>query len=279
MNKQREVIYGLRNKVLDGARHAATRSSRVARGGGGRPGRARHRRRPQTHRRRVEPDAAWPTTSRFLLHAPVPSAELEGDRARRPRGAVRRTRPTQALDAQDASAEFGAPFMREVERHVFLFTIDEQWRDHLYELDHLKGGIGLRAYGQKDPLLEYKKEAFTLFERAGRARSREESVQRLFRVAARGRAAAEVSPQPRRAAADGGRSTPRSPGASAARRRRRRRGRRGAAPAAPAGGARGGAPAPRRAPVGAAGRAQRPVPVRQRQEVQEVPPADRRGPA
>ena len=43
---------------------------------------------------------------------------------------------------------------------LYLYTLDEHWRDHLYELDHLKGGIGLRAYGQRDPLLEYKKEAF-----------------------------------------------------------------------------------------------------------------------
>ena len=54
--------------------------------------------------------------------------------------------------------------MRDLERHLYLFTLDEHWRDHLYELDHLKGGIGLRAYGQRDPLIEYKKEAFTLFE-------------------------------------------------------------------------------------------------------------------
>ncbi len=53
---------------------------------------------------------------------------------------------------------------REVERISYLKIIDEQWKDHLYEIDLLRGGIGLRAYGQKDPLLEYKSEAFGMFE-------------------------------------------------------------------------------------------------------------------
>ncbi|MFQ5633328.1 MAG: SEC-C metal-binding domain-containing protein, partial [bacterium] len=58
----------------------------------------------------------------------------------------------------------GKEVMRELERMVFLRTIDEKWRDHLYEMDQLKDGIGLRAYGQKDPLIEYKREGFNMFE-------------------------------------------------------------------------------------------------------------------
>jgi preprotein translocase subunit SecA len=59
---------------------------------------------------------------------------------------------------------FGAPTMRWLERRIVLDIVDSQWKDHLYSLDHLKEGIGLRGYGQKDPLVEFKKEAFTLFE-------------------------------------------------------------------------------------------------------------------
>jgi preprotein translocase subunit SecA len=59
---------------------------------------------------------------------------------------------------------FGAPTMRWLERRIILDIVDTQWKDHLYGLDHLKEGIGLRGYGQKDPLVEFKKEAFTLFE-------------------------------------------------------------------------------------------------------------------
>ena len=85
--------------------------------------------------------------------------------------------------------------MRELERHLYLYTVDEHWRDHLYELDHLKGGIGLRAYGQRDPLIEYKREAYTLFEVLVHD-VREDFVQRLFRVQLSPEVS-QVVPQPR----------------------------------------------------------------------------------
>jgi len=59
----------------------------------------------------------------------------------------------------------GSENMRELERFVLLSVVDEKWKDHLHEMDLLKEGIGLRAYGQKDPLMEYKKESFILFEK------------------------------------------------------------------------------------------------------------------
>ena len=58
----------------------------------------------------------------------------------------------------------GAERMREAERWIMLQVIDDQWKDHLLSMDHLKEGIGLRGYGQKDPLVEYKKESYVLFE-------------------------------------------------------------------------------------------------------------------
>ena len=48
-------------------------------------------------------------------------------------------------------------------RYIVLSTIDERWKDHLYDLDHLKASIGFRGWGQKDPLIEYKQEAFDMF--------------------------------------------------------------------------------------------------------------------
>jgi preprotein translocase subunit SecA len=59
--------------------------------------------------------------------------------------------------------EVGSDLMRYLERIVMLQIIDTQWKDHLLAMDHLKEGIGLRGYGQKDPLVEYKKEAFDIF--------------------------------------------------------------------------------------------------------------------
>ncbi len=58
---------------------------------------------------------------------------------------------------------FGSDLMARIERYAVLSVIDEKWKDHLREMDDLKEGIGLRAYGQKDPLVEYKREAFELF--------------------------------------------------------------------------------------------------------------------
>ncbi|MFP4467006.1 MAG: preprotein translocase subunit SecA [Candidatus Goldiibacteriota bacterium] len=60
--------------------------------------------------------------------------------------------------------EIGSEMMRELERNILLQVTDTKWREHLYSMDKLKEGIGLRAYAQKDPLLEYKKEGFLMFQ-------------------------------------------------------------------------------------------------------------------
>ena len=65
---------------------------------------------------------------------------------------------------QEKEGLIGAENMRHAERIVMLNVIDNQWKDHLLSMDHLKEGIGLRGYGQKDPLIEYKKESFSLFQ-------------------------------------------------------------------------------------------------------------------
>jgi len=82
---------------------------------------------------------------------------------------------------QARELEWGAPITRQVERHIYLRVIDDLWKDHLYEVDMLRSGIGLRAYGQKDPLLEYKAEAFGLFERL-MTQMAEDMLRTFFRV-------------------------------------------------------------------------------------------------
>jgi preprotein translocase subunit SecA len=69
-----------------------------------------------------------------------------------------------AQNYQEKEDVIGADIMRQTERMVMLQVIDDQWKDHLLSMDHLKEGIGLRGYGQKDPLVEYKKESFVLFQ-------------------------------------------------------------------------------------------------------------------
>ncbi|GAA2294270.1 preprotein translocase subunit SecA [Glycomyces scopariae] len=61
-------------------------------------------------------------------------------------------------------AEFGEEVLRKLERRVLLQTIDRKWREHLYEVDYLKQGISLRAYAQRDPVIEYQREAFDMFQ-------------------------------------------------------------------------------------------------------------------
>ena len=94
-------------------------------------------------------------------------------------------------------AQWGPDVMRYVEKTILLQTLDHLWREHLIMLDHLRQVIGLRGYGQRDPLQEYKSEAFTLFE-AMIAHLREAVTAQLMRV--------EIVPpeEQQPAAADGG---------------------------------------------------------------------------
>ena len=84
-----------------------------------------------------------------------------------------------AYDARELA--LGEEVAREVERRVVLSVLDRKWREHLYEMDYLQEGIGLRAMAQRDPLVEYQREGFTLFEAMNEA-IKEESIGYLFNV-------------------------------------------------------------------------------------------------
>lgn len=89
------------------------------------------------------------------------------------------TEVKQAYDNKEK--EIGAETLRYLEKVIMLQVVDSQWKDHLLSMDHLKEGIGLRGYGQRDPLVEYKKEAFHMFsEMSDRISS--EVVSRLFKI-------------------------------------------------------------------------------------------------
>jgi preprotein translocase subunit SecA len=89
----------------------------------------------------------------------------------------------QALEKSynDKEAEIGPELMRRLEKLFMLQAVDHQWKDHLLAMDHLKEGVGLRGYGQKDPLIEYKKEGFDMFEEM-KGRIVETTVESIFRV-------------------------------------------------------------------------------------------------
>jgi preprotein translocase subunit SecA len=174
MNKQREIIYGMRRQILDGQSQADTiaewmedmvvttldayapEGSHPEEWDAAALGEALHRqfdvRLPARHE-----DA----TSREGLNELV----------------------TEAVKARyaDRERELGSDLLRALERHEMLIVIDTQWKDHLLSIDHLKEGIGLRGYGQRDPLTEYKKEAFDLFQDMVE-RVKAAVIERLFKV-------------------------------------------------------------------------------------------------
>ncbi|MEX0759405.1 MAG: preprotein translocase subunit SecA, partial [Tistlia sp.] len=107
-----------------------------------------------------------------------------------------RQRMIQEVERKMAAKEvnFGPQLMRLAEKQILLNVLDRQWKDHLLSLDHLRHGIGLRAYAQRDPLNEYKKEAFDLFENM-LVRVREETTALLSHIAIRTQDPAAVTPQ------------------------------------------------------------------------------------
>jgi len=82
---------------------------------------------------------------------------------------------------EEKEKSVGLDLMRHLERMVFLQIIDSKWKDHLYAMDSLREGIGLRAYGQRDPLIEYKREGFQMFSQMI-ASIEEEAVETLFKL-------------------------------------------------------------------------------------------------
>jgi preprotein translocase subunit SecA len=105
------------------------------------------------------------TFAQQLRHFFAFDAEAEGLRLREMGLEQLRTRAWELIDRRYAAKQerVGGELMRQYERHILLQIIDGAWKDHLLAMDHLKEGIGLRAYGQKDPLVEYKRESFDMF--------------------------------------------------------------------------------------------------------------------
>jgi preprotein translocase subunit SecA len=105
-----------------------------------------------------------------------------GNKGRVNREFMRREIQSDALVSYKAREDaLGTPAMRELERRVVLSVIDRRWRDHLYEMDYLKDGIGLRAMAQRDPLVEYQREGFALYQ-GMMAQIKSESVGFLFNL-------------------------------------------------------------------------------------------------
>jgi preprotein translocase subunit SecA len=157
MNKQRQAVYGMRRQLLEG-KEQKERVIEIIQGIVGSFIDLRC------------PERAHPTAFDFAgLQSDVLSQFGVKIDLQEMAGLVRQDIENHINDLLESRYKekeelIGPENMREAERMVMLNVIDNQWKDHLLSMDHLKEGIGLRGYGQKDPLIEYKKESFTLFQ-------------------------------------------------------------------------------------------------------------------
>jgi preprotein translocase subunit SecA len=182
LNRQRTVIYDERRKVLEGADlHEQIRNMLddviegyvMAATAEGYP-------------EDWDLEQLW-TALKTLYPVGIPLEEVEEDRSvLSPEFLIEELKADAqaAYDRREESLGTGTddePVMRELERRVLLSVMDRKWREHLYEMDYLQEGIGLRAMGQRDPLVEYQREGFDLFNAMMEA-IKEESVGFLFNV-------------------------------------------------------------------------------------------------
>ncbi len=181
LNRQRQVIYGERRTVLEGADlHEQIREmvDEVTAGYvAGETG--------EGYPEEWDLDKLW-GAFRELYPVSVTIEQVIED-AGGERAGLTAEFITEAIiaDAQAAyerrEQEFTSEVMRELERRVVLSVLDRKWREHLYEMDYLREGISLRGYGQRDPLIEYQREGFDMFN-AMMEGIKEESVGHLFNL-------------------------------------------------------------------------------------------------
>ncbi|MEO8601573.1 MAG: SEC-C metal-binding domain-containing protein [bacterium] len=178
LNKQREVIYGQRRNVLGGeslAEQVWEMTDGIIEG-------VVDQYSPADSRGHEWDWAAFEETvlSQFNIRLQVPEEARQGMTRERLEQVLHDA--TRAAHAQREEA-FTPAIMHQLEKFVLLQTIDQLWKEHLLNMDHLKEGIGLRGYGQKNPLQEYQKEGFTMFEELI-DRVHTDAVQKVFTVQA-----------------------------------------------------------------------------------------------
>jgi preprotein translocase subunit SecA len=181
MNKQRENIYALRREILDGQIRLAedevadTRDYLVSLAEDILDSIVETYAPREAHFEQWDLDALRREISRVFA---IDAAELDFDG--RTADEIRDALWAKILGSyEEKEALVGRDVLQRVARDIMLQIVDAQWKDHLYSLDHLKEGIGLRGYGQRDPLIEYKKESFDLFQ-AMKERVDEEIVRYLW---------------------------------------------------------------------------------------------------
>jgi len=161
MNRQREVIYGERRQVLEGADLKEQVRGFIEDVIAGYVGGA-----TQEFAEQWDLEALWVGLKQlYPISFDYKLLEKEvGGRSNLNRDELIADLQKDALAAYDKrEAELGEENMRDLERNVLLAVLDRKWREHLYEMDYLREGIYLRAYSQRDPLVEYQREGFDMF--------------------------------------------------------------------------------------------------------------------
>ncbi|NEE02466.1 preprotein translocase subunit SecA [Phytoactinopolyspora halotolerans] len=180
LNNQRKVIYDERRRVLGGEDLHGQVLSMIDDAVSGYVHGATSGGYPETW----DLDELW-TALRSLYPVSVEPEEVVEQAGGRERLSAGLLAEKLTEDARRAYAEreetLGSEVMRELERRVLLTVIDRKWREHLYEMDYLREGIGLRAFAQKQPLVEYQREGFDLFA-AMMDGIKEESVRLVFNL-------------------------------------------------------------------------------------------------
>jgi preprotein translocase subunit SecA len=176
MNKQREIIYGERRKILEGADTRDNIASYI---------RDLIEKGVEVHceGRHYEMWDVEGLVSYLSTYFPIAAgSSIPEEVLARGRGALTELLYDAAMAAYgEKEKQVGEELMRLVERSVMLRTIDSKWVDYLTQMEHFREGIGLRAYGQRDPLIEYKNEAFQMFQELS-ANIQADIVANMFRV-------------------------------------------------------------------------------------------------
>jgi len=180
MNRQREAIYADRRQILEGEDISKTFDAFLAEVIADNI----QRNLTETSATDWDLDSLW-NQLRGIYPISLEIAEVIAEAGSRAKLTSRFLVDEITSDARIAyvnrSKQIGEPLMRELERRVMLSVIDRKWRDHLYEMDYLKEGIGLRAMAQRDPLVEYQREGYAMFQEM-MAGIREEAVQLMFNL-------------------------------------------------------------------------------------------------
>ncbi len=172
MNKQRQAVYGMRRALLEGADQKERINDII----GGILGAFVDRRVPEKSHSTQWDLTGLETDILTQFGVKIRPEELKN----LDRGELEETINDQLVKKYaEKEGLIGPELLRETERMIMLNVIDNQWKDHLLSMDHLKEGINLRSYGQKDPLIEYKKEGFDLF-RDMMDRIEDETIRYLF---------------------------------------------------------------------------------------------------